>query len=193
MAKSVNAPPAPEAAGEAAYYDGPFSGVARRLLAWGVQPNHFTLLQLPVFGIQMVAALEGWPLTFSFLMFAIIFLDAGDGVLARVGKLQSRAGAILDALFDLVGIVIVLYGATRFFPDEAPWLMAILFGNLALFAQNAILEEKVIAYIRGPIVAAVVFPQTLAVALVMSSLLLAFLLVVRLPATARALGRQIPI
>ncbi len=175
------------------YYDGPFAGVARKVLSLGVQPNHFTLLQMPILALQMVAALEGWRWTFACLMFAIIFLDGGDGILARVGKLESKGGAILDALFDLVGIVVVLWGATRFYPDQSPWLMAILFGNLALFAQNAILEEKVIAYVRGPIVAAVALPQTLAVALVMSSLILGFLLLVRLPATARALGRQIPL
>ena len=178
---------------EEVYYDGPFAGAARKVLSWGIQPNHFTLLQMPVLVLQMVAALEGWTWTFSLLIFAIIILDGGDGILARVGHLQTRAGAIHDALFDLVGIVVVLWGATRFFPDEAPWLLAILFGNLALFAQNAILEEKVIAYIRGPILIAVVIPQTLAVALVMSSIILGFLLLVRLPPTVRALGRQIPI
>jgi phosphatidylglycerophosphate synthase len=177
----------------APYYDGPFADAARKVLSWGVHPNHLTLLQLPVFALQMVAALEGWRWTFALLMLAIVVLDGGDGILARAGRLESRAGAILDALFDLVGIVVVLWGAARFFPDEAPWIIAILFGNLALFAQNALLEEKVIAYVRGPIVAAVALPQTLAVALVMTSLLLGFLLVARAPATFRALGRQIPL
>lgn len=178
---------------EEVYYDGPFAGAARKVLSWGVHPNHFTLLQMPVLALQMLAALEGWRWIFACLMFAIIVLDGGDGILARVGKLQSKEGAILDALFDLVGIVVVLWGATRFFPDESAWLMAILFGNLALFAQNALLAEKIVAYVRGPIVIAVALPQTLAVALVMSSLILGFLLAVRIPATVRALGRQIPL
>lgn len=182
----------PGAPRETAYYDGPFASAARKLLAWGVHPNHFTLLQLPVLALQMVAALEGWRWTFVLLIFAIILLDGGDGILARVGRLESRAGAILDALFDLVGIVVVLWGATHFFPDESAWIMTLLFGNLALFAQDAILEEKVIAYIRGPILLSVLVPQTLVVALVMSSLILGFLLVARLPATVRALGKQIP-
>lgn len=165
-----------------------FSRGAKWLLAHGVHPNHFTFLQLPVFAFQIAAAQAQWAWPFVLGILFVILLDGGDGILARVGKLQSRSGAVLDSLFDTFGIAIVMWGAARFFPAEAGnWLMLLFVGNLLLFLQNALLGQKAIAYVRGPVLAGVVFPQTQLAALVIPIVILLFLLVVRLGATAKAL------
>lgn len=178
---------------EEEYYDSPFAAVARWLLARGVHPNHFTFLQLPVYAAQIYAALHLMPWLFCWLMAAIIFLDAGDGILARVGNLQTKAGAVLDSTFDTLGIAIVMWGATKFYPEHTAWLMSLFFGNVMLFLQNALLEEKVIAYLRGPVLTAVAFPATLYQALVLASIVIGFLLIVRTPAMLRALVAEKPV
>ncbi|HLF16419.1 MAG TPA: CDP-alcohol phosphatidyltransferase family protein [Candidatus Thermoplasmatota archaeon] len=169
-------------------YDRPFERAAAWLLQRGVHPNHLTVLQLPVFLLQISAALEGWTWVFVLCIFPLMLLDGGDGVLARVGGLQSRSGAVLDSIFDLMGIAIVLWGAAQFFPRETPWFMAFFFGNFLLFLQNALLGEKVIAYLRGPILVAVAFPATLAGALAVDGVVLVWLLATRMPRSVRALA-----
>jgi phosphatidylglycerophosphate synthase len=170
-------------------YDGAFARPARWLLAHRVHPNHLTFLQLPVFALQIVAAIRGWAYVFAFSTILIIVLDGGDGILARVGRLQSKAGAVLDSTFDTLGIAIVMWGATRFYPEQAAWLMFLFLGNIVLFLQNALLNEKVIAYLRGPVAIAVAWPDTLLGGLVLATVVIAVLLVMRTPATLRALAK----
>ena len=178
---------------EEEYYDNAFVRAARWLLRRGVHPNHFTFLQVPVFLLQVIAALNGWNWTFALLMALVIFLDAGDGILARVGNLQSKTGAVLDSTFDTLGIAVVMWGATQFFPQQAGWLMLLFFANVVLFLQNALLEEKVIAYLRGPILIAVALPETLPGALAVTTLITGFLVIVRVPAMFRALLQRTPL
>lgn len=170
-------------------YDGLFARPARWLLAKGIHPNHLTFLQLPVFVVQILAAVHGWAFTFGYTTILIIVLDGGDGILARVGRLQSKAGAVLDSTFDTLGIAIIMWGATRFYPEQTTWLMFLFLGNIILFLQNALLNEKVIAYLRGPIAVAVAYPQTLAGGLIVPTIVILVLLVLRTPATLRALAR----
>ncbi len=186
-------------------YDRSFERGARWLLARGVHPNHFTFLQLPVFLIEIAAALHPgdsvWRWVFALSTILIIVLDGGDGILARVGKLQSKSGAVLDAMFDTLGIAIILWGASQFAaadrPELAhvytPWLMVLFFANIVLFLQNALLEEKVIGYLRGPVVIGVAIPELLLGGLIVPSVVIAFLVVWRTPATMRALARRVPL
>lgn len=174
---------------ESDVYDGMFAGPARWLLSRGVHPNHLTFLQIPVFVLQIFAAVHGWSYIFAYSTLLIIILDGGDGILARVGRLQTKAGAVLDSTFDTLGIAIIMWGATRFFPDQTTWLMFLFLGNIILFLQNALLNEKVIAYLRGPVAIAVAYPQTLAGGLVVATAIIGVLLVIRTPATFRALAR----
>jgi phosphatidylglycerophosphate synthase len=184
-------PPPPKK--EEDVYDRSFERWAKWLLAHGIHPNHFTFLQLPVFVLQILAAVQGWRLVFAFSTLLIIVLDGGDGILARVGRLQSKAGAVLDSTFDTLGIAIVMWGATRFYPDQTTWLMFLFLGNVVLFLQNALLNEKVIGYLRGPIAISVAYPQTLVGGLVIPTIVISFLLIVRTPATLRALAQKVPI
>jgi phosphatidylglycerophosphate synthase len=160
-------------------FDRTFVPAAKWLLARGVHPNHFTFLQVPVFAFTILAAEEHWNWPFALTILLVMVLDGGDGILARVGNLQSRSGAILDAVFDLLGIAILLWGCTLFFPHESGWIMALLLANGVLFLQNALLDDKVVSYVRGPMVGAVAFPEALPAALAVASFTVLFLLVVR--------------
>jgi phosphatidylglycerophosphate synthase len=181
------------AAEEHDVYDGTFAKAARWLLSRGIHPNHLTFLQIPVFALQIIAAVHGWRYVFAYSTFLIIVLDGGDGILARVGRLQSKAGAVLDSTFDTLGIAIIMLGATRFYPDQTTWLMFLFLGNIILFLQNALLNEKVIAYLRGPIAIAVAYPDTLWGGLLVPTVVIGVLLVLRTPATLRALAQKTPL
>jgi len=170
-------------------FDRRFVPAARRLLAHGVHPNHFTFLQIPVFAFTILAAVKGWNWPFALTTVFVMVLDGGDGILARVGNLQSRTGAILDAVFDLTGIAILMWGATKFFPAAEAWIMLLFLANVLLFLQNALLGDKVVSYVRGPIVGAVAFPQVLLAALLVSTFTVGFLLVVRAKRSWKALAK----
>ncbi len=166
-------------------FDRPFEKAARWLLDHGVKPNHFTFAQIPFFALEIWAVLTDQRALFVSLIVFVILLDGGDGILARVGGLQSRAGAILDASFDTAGIAIVAWGATQFFPEVTWWLVALFIGNGLLYLQNLRLNEKVISYLRGPILTGVSFPATMLVSLTIASIIVAWELLTRLPATLR--------
>ncbi|MFA5943672.1 MAG: CDP-alcohol phosphatidyltransferase family protein [Candidatus Thermoplasmatota archaeon] len=170
-------------------FDRRFVPTAKWLLAHGVHPNHFTFLQIPVFAFTILAAVEGWNWPFALTTVFVMILDGGDGILARVGNLQSRTGAILDAVFDLLGIALILWGCTKFFPEAEAWIMLLLLANGLLFLQNALLGDKAVSYIRGPMVGAVAFPQVLPAALVVCTFTVGFLLIVRAKRSWKALVR----
>lgn len=168
-------------------FDRSFTGVARWLLARGVRPNHLTFLQIPVFAAEAWAALAGQRVLFVALIVLVMLLDGGDGILARVGGLQSRAGAVLDATFDTVGIAIVLWGASRFFPEAAWWLALLFVGNSLLYLQNAVLGRKVVSYLRGPVLVAVLVPEALWAGLLIPAFIVVWEIAARLPQTWRRL------
>lgn len=180
--------------------DAPFVRAARWLLARGVHPNHFTFLQLPLYaGLVLCATLgspgpgpDAWQYAFVLLNLLVPILDGGDGILARVGGLQSRTGAILDSTFDTLGIAIVMWGAAQFLPEASLWIMLLFLGSIVLLLQNALLDQKVISYVRGPILIALLYPTVLPGALVVAGFVTAWLLLWRTPATMRALRRLVP-
>ncbi len=171
-------------------FDRWFVPAAKWMLAKGVHPNHFTFLQVPVFAFTIVAALKGWNWPFCFTILFVMVLDGGDGILARVGNLQSKTGAVLDAMFDTMGIAIMIWGATKFFPEVEGWLLLLFCANVLLFLQNSVLGDKVVSYVRGPVVAAVAFPQVLLGAMLVATFTVCFLLLVRTPRLATAVARM---
>ena len=168
-------------------FDRRFVPAAKWLLARGVHPNHFTFLQIPVFAFTIVFAVEGWNWPFALTTVFVMVLDGGDGILARVGNLQSRTGAILDAVFDTLGIALLMWGTTKFFPQAEAWIMLLFLANVLLFLQNALLGEKVVSYVRGYMVAMVAFTQLLLPALLLATVTVVFLLAVRMRRSVRAL------
>lgn len=171
-------------------FDRWFVPAAKWLLAKGVHPNHFTFLQVPVFAFTIVAALRGWNWPFVLTILGVMVLDGGDGILARVGNLQSKSGAVLDAMFDTMGIAIMVWGATKFFPEVEGWLLMLFLANVLLFLQNSVLGDKVVSYVRGPVVAAVAFPQVLLGALLVATFTVTFLLLARMPRLMVAVARM---
>lgn len=174
---------------EGAFYDSRLARAAQWLLQHGVHPNHATFMQVPFFAVQIFAAETGRPWLFISMIAVVMFLDGMDGVMARVSGTASRLGAVLDSTFDTLGIAVVMWGASRFFPFAEAWIFGLFLANAILFLQNAVLEEKMVSYVRGPIILAVAWPSFLLGALVLASFMVAWMLVARLPGTFRALGR----
>lgn len=170
-------------------FDRRFVPAAKWLLARGVHPNHFTFLQIPVFAFTILAAVEGWNWPFALTTVFVMVLDGGDGILARVGNLQSKTGAVLDAVFDTLGIALLMWGTTKFYPAAEAWIMLLFLANVLLFLQNALLGDKVVSYVRGPMVAMVAFPQLLLPALVTATIIVVFLLAMRTGRSLRALAK----
>ena len=170
-------------------FDRRFVPAAKWLLAHGVHPNHFTFLQIPVFAFTILAAVEGWNWPFALTTVFVMILDGGDGILARVGNLQSRTGAILDAVFDMAGIAVLMWGTTKFFPEAEAWIMLLFLANVLLFLQNALLGDKVVSYVRGPMVGAVAFPLVLPASLLVCTFTVGFLLIARAKRSWKALAR----
>ncbi len=169
-------------------FDAPFERVARWALARGVHPNHLTFAQVPVFLLEVYAAVQGWNWVFVGLILLVMALDGGDGILARTGGLQSRKGAVLDATFDTIGIAVVMWGATLFFPEAQAWLFLLFLLNALLFLQNGLLEQKMVSYVRGPVILSVAWPDFLLGGLLLAFFLVLWLLVARLPRSFRALS-----
>ncbi len=166
-------------------FDRPFVQAAKWLIARGVRPNHLTILQLPVFVFMIDAGLDLDRWWFFGLAWLLVLLDGADGIVARVGGMTTRVGAFLDAIFDTVGIAIVLWGAWRFHPDQA-WAWGSLFAlNVLLYVQNLVHHEKVISYVRGPALMAVAFPDVLWLSISGGLTIVLWLLVTRLPQTGR--------
>ncbi|MGB1585704.1 MAG: CDP-alcohol phosphatidyltransferase family protein [Thermoplasmatota archaeon] len=169
-------------------FDGPFIRVAKWLLERGVHPNHLTFAQIPVFAVEVWAAQNGHAWIFISSILLVIALDGGDGILARTGNLQSRKGAILDSTFDTVGIAIIMWGAAQFFPEAESWFLWLFVGNAVVYLQNALLDEKMVTYLRGPTLIAIAWPNFLPGALLASSFVVIWICGMRLPRTFRALG-----
>ncbi len=168
-------------------YDRRFERAAHWLLARGVRPNHFTFAQIPVFAGMIWAALTGETWWFFGLSWFVILLDGGDGILARVGNLQSRTGAILDASFDTFGIAVVLGGAAQFFPEVAALFWTLFVLNGILFLQNALLGAKVVSYVRGPVLVGIAWPDAMFGSLVVVYVTVLWLLAAKTPPSVRQL------
>ncbi len=173
-------------------YDRRWERLAKRFLDMGIRPNHFTLLQVPVFVGMAYAAIHGDVWLFFGLSWLVIILDGGDGILARVGGLQSKAGAVLDSVMDTVGIAVVLWAASLFAPEFTPWFIALFVGNVLLYLQNMRFHEKVVSYVRGPIIVGVAVPDTMLVSIVITLGITLFLLFMRLPGTLAVQGPPSP-
>jgi phosphatidylglycerophosphate synthase len=171
-------------------YDGTLARTAQWLLNRGVHPNHATFLQVPIFGVQVWAAVAGHTGIFISLILAVMFLDGMDGVLARVGGKATRMGAVLDSTFDTIGIAVVMWGTAQFFPFAETWLFALFLGNALLYLQNAVIEQKMISYVRGPLILAVGWPPFVLAGLLLCTLIVGWMLIARLPGTFRALGKM---
>lgn len=173
-------------------FDRRYERVARRLIDAGVRPNHVTFLQIPVFIGMAWAAWTAQPWWYFGLSWLVIILDGGDGILARVGRLDSKSGEILDATMDTVGVAVVLWGAAQFQPQFTIPLAVLFVLNVLLYLQNNPLPDKAVSYVRGPIIIGVVAPDTMVVSLAITLGITSFLLVARMPRLIKALATRTP-
>lgn len=171
-------------------FDRPFVRIAKWLLARGVKPNHITFLQIPVFWFMIQAGMDQERYLFFGLSWLLVVLDGADGIVARVGGMASRSGAILDAVFDTASIALVLWGAILFHPDQTVIWIALFGLNVLLYLQNMVLEEKVVSYVRGPVLMAIALPDLLWLSIGGGLTIVSWLFITRLPATVR--GRVPP-
>jgi phosphatidylglycerophosphate synthase len=157
----------------------------------GIRPNHLTLMQVPVYFFMVRAGIQHDLYLFGVLQLLVMALDGLDGTLARRMGIQSRAGAYLDAAFDLFGIVLVMLVAIHVQPHYSVLLMLVLVLNLLLYFQNYLLDEKAVSYVRGPIVVGIVaegyWPGILLFAIWIPLIVTAVLLLVRVMRKPRAL------
>ena len=81
-----------------------------------------------------------------------------------------------------------MWGAAQFFPDFEGWFLWLFVGNGVIYLQNALLEEKMVSYIRGPTLMAIAWPNFLVGALLTSSFIVVWIFMMRLPRTLKSLG-----
>lgn len=128
-----------------------FDPLAWRLYRAGVRPNHFTFAQVPVYAAQ---AWFGWHGALPWFAAAVVFgiaLDGADGIMARRTGHVTPKGRLLDALFDLLGIGVVLLVTALLHPDLGRWSLLLGAANVLVYYQNEVRGEKTVAYTRGPV------------------------------------------
>lgn len=133
-----------------------FAPLAALLVRRRVRPSHLTLLQAPVFALQLKTGLEGSLFAFWCWMAVGTILDGADGVYARLSNQVSAAGKQLDAAFDLLGIGVVLTVAAALHQDVAVWCMLVGAANVVLFFRPA-RRRRAGPFNRGPIVLGLLF------------------------------------
>lgn len=137
-----------------------FERLANLLVRWRVTPSHLTLLQAPVYLLQLRSGLDGDLLQFWFWVSLGIVLDGADGVYARLSNQVTAAGARLDAIFDLAGLAIVLMVTAVLHPATAVWCVLVGAANVLLCLQPS-RRLRAGPFNRGPIVLGLLFDPLL--------------------------------
>lgn len=171
-------------------FDRPFETLARRLLSMGIQPNTISLLQLPTYGAILYTAIIG-ELWWCFgLCWIPMILDGLDGIMARIGGLTSRTGAILDASMDTLGLIVSLLVAWVLVPWSLPYASLALALNLVLYVQNHVTGVKLVSYYRGPLLLGAFLAPLMPLALALVTATPAILIVWRYSASAKSVRHQ---
>lgn len=79
--------------------------LVRRLAAWGVTPNQVTLASCALsvwLGVELTFSSRRWWILLPLFLPLRMALNAMDGMLAREHQQQTRSGAILNELTDVV-------------------------------------------------------------------------------------------
>lgn len=132
-------------------------------LAWtlhraGVRPLHVTLLQLPVYAVQLWCGTHGAMAGLLAAAVAGIALDVADGMLARLTHQTSALGAVADTVADVLGIAVILLIAGIVYPYVTPWCVLLAVLNAAIVAVRG--ARRGVPFTRGPLTLGVVFEPT---------------------------------
>jgi CDP-diacylglycerol--glycerol-3-phosphate 3-phosphatidyltransferase len=101
-----------------------------RLRKWGVSPNLLTLLGILLSLAMGIYALYG-DRTIALILMPIVLLlrmvlNALDGMMARQYNLQSKMGALLNEIGDVVSDIVLYYPLYLLFTMDQLWIMCFL-------------------------------------------------------------------
>lgn len=102
----------------------------RRLRSWGVSPNLLTLLGMVLSLAMGIFAFYG-DRTIALILMPIVLLlrmalNALDGMMARQYNLQSKMGALLNEIGDVVSDIVLYYPLYVLFAMDQIWIMCFL-------------------------------------------------------------------
>lgn len=102
----------------------------QRLRKWGVSPNLLTLLGILLSLAMGIYALYG-DHTIALILMPIVLLlrmalNALDGMMARQYNLQSKMGALLNEMGDVVSDIVLYYPLYLLFAMDQIWIMTFL-------------------------------------------------------------------
>ncbi|HEY3243602.1 MAG TPA: CDP-alcohol phosphatidyltransferase family protein [Phycisphaerae bacterium] len=134
--------------------------IAARLIAKGVTPNHVTVAGFVVSSAAAICYFLGaghhapyeadvpgltrsyWPLCGALLLILAGACDMVDGAVARLGRLHSEFGGLLDSTLDRASEMIIYLGITAHFARS---------GNLTycVLAMLALANANLISYVKA--------------------------------------------
>ena len=102
----------------------------QRMRKWGVPPNLLTLLGILLSLAMGIYALYG-DRTIALILMPIVLLlrmalNALDGMMARQYNLQSKMGALLNEMGDVVSDIVLYYPLYVLFAMDQIWVMCFL-------------------------------------------------------------------
>ena len=102
----------------------------QRLRSWGVSPNLLTLLGMVLSLAMGIFAFYG-DRTIALILMPIVLLlrmalNALDGMMARQYNLQSKMGALLNEVGDVVSDIVLYYPLYVLFAMDQIWIMCFL-------------------------------------------------------------------
>lgn len=102
----------------------------QRLRSWGVSPNLLTLLGMVLSLAMGIFAFYG-DRTIALILMPIVLLlrmalNALDGMMARQYNLQSKMGALLNEIGDVVSDILLYYPLYVLFAMDQIWIMCFL-------------------------------------------------------------------
>jgi CDP-diacylglycerol--glycerol-3-phosphate 3-phosphatidyltransferase len=102
----------------------------RRLRSWGVSPNLLTLLGMILSLAMGIFAFYG-DRTIALILLPIVLLlrmalNALDGMMARQYNLQSKMGALLNEIGDVVSDIVLYFPLYVLFAMDQIWIMCFL-------------------------------------------------------------------
>ncbi len=102
----------------------------QRLRKWGVSPNLLTLMGILLSLAMGIYALYG-DRTIALILMPIVLmlrmaLNALDGMMARQYNLQSKMGALLNEIGDVVSDIVLYYPLYVLFAMDQVWIMCFL-------------------------------------------------------------------
>ena len=102
----------------------------RRLRSWGVSPNLLTLLGILLSLAMGIYVLYG-DRTIGLILMPIVLLlrmalNALDGMMARQYNLQSKMGALLNEMGDVISDIVLYFPLYMLFAMDQVWVMCFL-------------------------------------------------------------------